>query len=95
VQKNGVVLVNVSRAKTVSTGKFTDEEKALLHIGLALACRETQLKFMSANLMPVVLATVEECERESLQLLLEACRENDFLLAPTDEAVFYKTASRL
>jgi chromosome segregation ATPase len=94
--RNGTATLFIAaKEKAIAPAKFTAGERILLHTGLALACKETLLKFMGADVTGALTVSKEGCHKDTLPLFIDACRENDFLLIPMDENEFYQTASRL
>lgn len=90
-----ISLFNNAKGKAVRASKFNKEEKMLLNIGLSIAFGGAIMDLLVADIPLATAVSIDETDKSSLSVLLEASKEKDLFVVPQDETLFCKAISKL
>jgi len=94
-QSGQLALINNLKGKSVSPSKFNKEEKMLLSVGLSNALTGALSDLLVTDLIASTAISIDETDKSSLVVLLEAAKENDLIVLPEDDNMFFRAVSKL
>lgn len=97
IAQNGqlALINNLRGGKAVSRSKFNKEEKMLLSVGLSYALTGALSDLLVTDITTSTDISVDETDKSSLTVLLDAAKEKDIIVLPEDDNMFFRAVSKL